>query len=173
MKNWLESFALITLPSHLLHHSPAVFKAAKEEQGQAYLHALGREYALKHGHQEPAFKCMGIDFTNRYPGFEAVFIQVWPCLYLSQPPVYLAAIRQTDCPGCRLFRMHYLEDKQLSLSEIELYNQACTPLNLPTYQEATAIIFSYTLGTPCFQHDVLEQAWEVSSLYPEHTMVIR
>lgn len=171
MKNWLESFALVNLPSHLLHHSQAIFKAAKNQQGQAHLHTLSMNYALKYGHQEPARKCLDIDFTDRYPGFEVIFIQVWPCLYLSQPPVYLAAIRLTNHSGCCLFRLHYQADKQLSLSEIALYNQECTPLNLPTYQEATAIIFSYTLGTSCFQKDVLEKNWELPSLYPQHKMV--
>lgn len=173
MNNWLESFALLHLPAHLLHCPQPVFNTAKKKKGGHYLLKVAKEYALEQNHREPAPKSLALDYTNRYEGFEALFIQVWPCLLLSKPPIYLAAVRKTARIGCRLFRLHYPADKQLSLSEIDVEENTCAPLNLPTYEEATALIFSYTLGTPCFMEEVLEKEWEIPSLYPQQKMLVK
>ena len=131
------------------------------------------DYAFEHDYQDPAYKSIGLDYTDRYSGFEALFIQVWPCLSLSQPPVYLAAVRKTDASVCRLFRLHYLADKQLSLSEFDVYERARRNLNLPSYEEATDLIFSYTLGTPCFRENVLSKEWEIPALYAQDKVLVK
>lgn len=172
MNNWLESFALLHLPAHLLHCSLPIFKAAREKNGGHYLLKVAKEYALEQNHREPAPKCLALDYTDRYEGFEALFIQVWPCLSLSKPPIYLAAVRKTASAACRLFRLHYPADKQLSLSEMEVDENGCASMNLPTYEDATALIFSYTLGTPCFIEEVLEKEWEIPILYPQQKMLV-
>lgn len=163
MSNWLESFALVNLPSHLLYHCSAIFKAAKNKRGKEYLLKLGKAFAAKHGHTAPLHKSFGLDFIESYPGFEALFIQLWPCKWLSCPPIYLAAIRKPDASFCRLYRLNYYDSGQLYLSEISLNESACIPQTLPSYQEATALIFSYTLGTRCFQKDIMEKAPQISS----------
>lgn len=173
MNNWLESFALVHLPTHLLQCSQAAFNTAREKKGGPYLLKLAKQFVLDQNYREPAPKSLAIDYTNRYEGFEALFIQVWPCLLLSKPPIYLAAVRKTAGVGCRLFRLHYPADKQLSLSEIDIDKKTSAPLNLPAYEDATALIFSYTLGTPCFLEEVLEKEWDIPSLYPQQKMLVK
>ena len=145
---WLKPFAQSTLSSYILQQPQKLFNEAKEGRGSQYLYSLGSQYALTHEKPQPPKKCFHLEYTCKFDGLEALFLNVYPCLYLSSPPVYLAAVRCTGSSFCRLFRLHYPVESHLYLSEIQLNEESFQLPDFPTYQEATALIFSYTLGTP-------------------------
>ena len=157
---WLKSFTLSAFATDCLQHTSAVFEFAKNGLGGEYFRQKAQEYAKKHHFQVPPAKSLNIDYTNRYEGFEALFVQAWPCLHLSLAPVYLAAVRIGQHPVCRIFRMNTLEPGQLYLNELTIDEHNSNQINVPTYQDASALIFSYTLGTPCFPRRMAEEHWE-------------
>ncbi|WP_017731254.1 hypothetical protein [Nafulsella turpanensis] len=169
---WLKSFSLSALTSYCLQHTSTVFEYAKKGLGGEYIRQMARQYAHQHHLQLPPEKSLNMDYTARYEGFEALFIQAWPCLLLSLPPVYLAAVRIENQSLCRVFRMNSMEPGQLYLNELTAEERDGRLINVPTYKDASALIFSYTLGTPCFTNRAVKESWMAQEAIPRQQSVI-
>lgn len=145
---WLRSFALGSLPTYLLEQPNEFFEAAKKGLGSQYLFSLAEQYALLNRKENPIRRCIQVDYSNRYQGLEAMFLNVFPCLKLGIPPVHLAAVRTQGGILCRVFRLFYPSQGDLYLSELHLQETNPSLIGLPHYEKAVSLIFSYTLGTP-------------------------
>lgn len=168
--HWLKKFTLSDFASDCLRQTSSVFDFAREGSGSAYLRKRAEEYAEKRQLLLPPEKSLKIEFTSRYSDFEAIFIQAWPCLYLSIPPVHMAAVRIEGNPLCRIFRMSTPESGQLYLNELAIEESNRKQINVPSYRDASAIIFSYTLGTPCFRSRLAEEPWpEAETSLPQQS----